>query len=353
VTLPPDVALLLALASALLGGVVVEAGMAWAVVAALSSMTGAALVMRGPRRWTILLAGIGAGAVGVATALTVELFRGALAGAELVALLAATACGGVLAGGLAMVGVPLVERAFGYITDGRLYRLADLNHPLLKDLIVHAPGTWHHSVRTAVLAERAAAVVGGASPLLARVMALYHDAGNIAQPGAAHDSDAAHAHLPPHERAALRRAHVDEGLALARRHGIPEAVAAVIREHHADVVMEPLLALARAQAAADDAVDERVFRFAGTAPRSREAALVMLADQIENTSRALHEPSAERQDVVVDAIVNRALALDLLAACDLSLRDLGRARAALKQALRDLQRGAPGAGLERRTSEGA
>jgi putative nucleotidyltransferase with HDIG domain len=356
VTLPPDVALLFALVSALLGGVVVEAGMSWAVVAVLTSMTGAAIVMRGPRRLTMLLAGAGAGAVGVFAALTLELFRGALGGVELLALLGATFIGGVLSGLLALVCMPVVELAFGYVTDGRLYRLADMNHPLLKDLIVRAPGTWHHSVRTAVAAEAAAEAIG-AHPLLARVMALYHDVGKIVQPQSFRENqtgDNPHDRLAPDESAALLRSHVVEGLALARRHGIPDAVADAIEEHHADLVMEPLLRAARARAGndvadrvvaegiLDDVVDERAFRYAGRVPRTRESALVMLADQIESAARNVDDGAAADIDAVVDAVVNRALALDLLAGCDLSLRDLGRVRAALKTALRDLERGVGG-----------
>jgi hypothetical protein len=341
VTLPPDVALLFALVSALLGGVVVEAGMAWAVVAVLTSMTAAAIVMRGPRRWTMVLAGFGAGVVGVFGALTLELFRGALGGVELLGLLAATFCGGVLSGVLAMVCMPAVELAFGYVTDGRLYRLADMNHPLLKDLIVRAPGTWHHSVRVAVTAEAAANVVG-ANPLLARVMALYHDVGKIAQPQSFRENQAGdnpHDRLDPAVSAAALRGHVAEGMALARRHGIPDVVAEVIDEHHADLVMEPLLQVARARAVDGVDVDERLFRYAGRVPLTRESALVMLADQIDDAVRNSDDENGTVVDAIVDAVVHRAIALDLLAGCDLSLRDLGRARAALKAAFRDLGAG--------------
>ena len=344
-TLPPDVALLFALVVALLGGVVVESGMSWAVVATLSSMTGVAFVMRGPRRFTVILAGFGAGAVGVFAALTLELFRGTLEGRELVLLLAATMAGGLLSGVLVVVVVPLVESAFGYVTDARLFRLADLNHPLLKDLIVHAPGTWHHSVRAAVLAESAAGAVDG-NPLLARVMALYHDIGKIRAPQSfrenQRDDDNPHDKLLPEESAAVLRRHVVEGLALAKEHGLPDAVAVVIEEHHADSVMETFLEAARGRAKdaglPASSVDEGTFRYAGRLPQSKEAALVLLADQIESAARQLHSPSPQRLADVVDHVVNRALTRDTLAACDLSLKELGRARAALKDALIDLSR---------------
>ncbi|HEY1100126.1 MAG TPA: HDIG domain-containing protein [Myxococcota bacterium] len=338
-TLPPDVAMLFALVVALLGGVVVEGGMQWAVVATLSSMTGVAVVTGGPRRWTVLLAGLAAGLVGVFAALTLELFRGALAGRELTTLLLAVFVGGLGSGVVAVVLVPVVERLFGYVTDQRLYRLADLNNPLLKDLIVHAPGTWHHSVRVAVLAEQAAAAVD-ANVLLARVMSLYHDIGKIQQPRSFRENqqgDNPHDRLAPDESAAILRGHVDEGLALAREHHLPLDVAAVIEEHHADSVMETFLQKARARADGND-VDEAGFRYTGRPPSTKESALVMLADQIESAARQLDESSPQRLDAVVDHFVNRALTTDLLASCDLTLKELERARAALKSALAGLNR---------------
>ncbi len=350
-TLPPDVALLFALVVALLGGVVVEGGMQWAVVVTLSSMTGVAFVTGGPRRWTVLLAGVVAGVVGACAALTLELFRGALAGSELGALLLACFVGGVASGVIAVVLVPVFERLFGYVTDQRLYRLADLNNPLLKDLIVHAPGTWHHSVRVAVLAEAATAAVG-ANVLLARVMSLYHDIGKISQPRSFRENqqgDNPHDRFSPEESADVLRGHVDEGLALAREHHLPAAVAAVIEEHHADSVMEIFLQKAKHRVDINNdndndndktPIDERRFRYAGRPPQTKESALVMLADQIESAARALDDVdvNAARLDAVVDHFVNRAVTTDLLASCDLTLKELERARVALKTALAELLR---------------
>jgi hypothetical protein len=334
-TLPPDVALLFSVVVALLGGVVVEPGMSWSVVAVVTSLTGAAGVSRSQRRSTMLLAGIGAGLAGAFAALTLELFRGALVGVELAWLLGATFAGGVLSGLLVVVVTPVVEALFGYVTEQRLYKLADLNHPLLKDLIVHAPGTWHHSMRVAELAEEAAGSVG-ASPILARVMALYHDVGKMKHPqhfGENQKGDNPHDRLPPERSAELLKAHVTDGLTLAAEHGIPRAVAAAIEEHHVDNMLEGFYAKARASAEPGAVVDAAAFRYAGRPPQSRESALVMLADQIEAAARSLDDPSPERLAGVVDAFVSRAIADDTLLECDLSLRDLGRARDALHHAL--------------------
>lgn len=339
-TLPPDVALLFSLVTALLGGVVVEPGMSWSVVAMVTSLTGAAGVSRSHRRSTMLLAGIGAGLVGAFAALTLELFRGALVGQELLWLLGAVVAGGGLSGVLVVVVTPVVERLFGYVTEQRLYKLADLNHPLLKDLVVHAPGTWHHSIRTAELAEAAARSVG-ASSILARVMALYHDVGKMKQPHLFSENqkgDNPHDRLAPEESAAVLRGHVKEGVALALEHGLPRAVIASIEEHHVDNLMAGFLGKARSGADAGATVDPLLFRYQGRAPASRESALVMLADQIEAAARNLGDPTPERLCDLVDALVNRAITEDTLAECDLSLRDLGRAREALQRALLKVHR---------------
>jgi putative nucleotidyltransferase with HDIG domain len=344
-TMPPDVALLFALVVALLGGVVVEGGMAWAVTTTLGAMTGVAIVSESARRLTPLVAGLGVGVVGVGAALTLELFRGALSGTALVALLGACLVGGLASGVVAFFCVPLVENLFGYVTDRRLSRLADLNQPLLKDLIVHAPGTWHHSVRVAVLAESGARVVGG-NPLLARVMSLYHDIGKICRPLSFRENQTTtenpHDRLTPEESAAILRGHVEEGLALAREHGLPSAVAAVIEEHHGDSVMEAFLAKARARQKDPhrDAVDDDVFRYRGRRPHSKESAIVMLADHIESAARSLKDdPTDARLSELVDDVVNRSVTAGVLTMCDLSLRDLERVRLALKESLGGLLRG--------------
>ncbi len=338
-TLPPDVALLFSLVTAFLGGVVVEPGMAWAVAAMVTSLTGAAGVSRSHRRSTMLLSGVGAGLVGAFAALTLELFRGALVGTELFWLLGATVVGGTLSGVLVVFITPVVERVFGYVTEQRLYKLADLNHPLLKDLVVHAPGTWHHSIRTAELAEAAARSVS-ASPILARVMALYHDVGKMKQPqlfGENQKGDNPHDRMEPAKSAEVLRNHVSEGVKLALEHGLPRAVIAAIEEHHVDNLMEHFYAKARADDAGSRA-DATMFRYRGRAPTTRESAIVMLADQIEAAARNLDEPTPERLCDLVDALVNRAMTDDTLSECDLSLRDLGRAREALQRELLKVHR---------------
>jgi hypothetical protein len=177
-------------------------------------------------------------------------------------------------------------------------------------------------------------------------MSLYHDIGKIGRPSSFRENQTTaenpHDRITPEESAAILRGHVEEGLSLAREHGLPSAVAAVIEEHHADSVMEAFLEKARARMhdGTRDAVDEQAFRYRGRRPHSKESALVMLADQIESAARAMKDDaSLSRVDAVVDHFVNRALTAGLLTVCDLSLRELERARTSLKEALTGLLRG--------------
>lgn len=323
-----DIALLLGLVAALLGGIMTEPGLVWTVVAVVSSMAGTAGVRRITHRYELLLAGLAAGLVGAGAAVTMELFRGTLVGFDLVVLASATLVGGLVSGFLVAIMTPLIESAFGYVTDLRLLALADLNQPLLKELIVHAPGTWHHSMRVGRLAEDAARAVD-ANPLLARVMSLYHDVGKIRRPEYYHENqktnDNPHRALDPLASSDILKEHVSVGLELARQHRIPAQVSCVIDEHHGDNLIEYFYARARSAKEATD-VDESAFRYGGRPPQTPETAIVMLADQMEAASRSLREMTSDRLRDVVDHFINRAVVEAALRDCDLSLRDLEKLR---------------------------
>ncbi len=340
--LSAEIAFLLALVAALLGGVTTEPGMAWTVTALLSSFAGTAGVGRVRSRWQLLLAGGAAGVVGAGAAITLELFRGSGEGAHLWMLALASLASGLLSGVLVAALTPLLEWAFGYVTDLKLLGLADLNTPLLRELVLRAPGTWHHSMRVAQLAEAAAHAVG-ANTLLTRVMALYHDVGKLQDPQHFSENqtgDNPHDRLAPNESAKVLRGHVAHGRALAAQHRLPRAVADVIEEHHADNLMEDFFRKALNAVAekegADGEVDEAAYRYGGRLPRTREAALVMLADQMEAASRDLSAPTRELLSRVVDHFLNRAVICGSLAECDLSMRELESCREAYTDALTDL-----------------
>jgi hypothetical protein len=225
---------------------------------------------------------------------------------------------------LAMGFLPLLEWASGRTTDLTLLELADLNRPLLKQLLVEAPGTYHHSIIVGNLAESAAEGIG-ANSLLARVGAYYHDIGKLRRPeffaenqrqgGNPHDS------LPPQASARIISRHVEDGVEMARMAGLPEVVVDVVREHHGTTRLSFFWHKAAgdgpgAGAAASD------FVYPGPRPRTKETAVVMLADSVEAASRVMRDPSPEALREMVKRIVEMKLDENQFDEADLTFHDL-------------------------------
>jgi putative nucleotidyltransferase with HDIG domain len=237
--------------------------------------------------------------------------------------------------------LPAVERAFGYLTDVKLLELANLNHPALKDLIVQAPGTYHHALIMGSLVEAAAQAIG-ASGLLARVGAYYHDIGKTRNPGYFLENQRGenrHEQLAPSMSALIVKRHVADGLELARQWRLPKEVAEIIREHHGTRLVSFYWARAREGTHAPDAALEELFRYPGPKPRSREAALVMIADACEASARALSEPTPERLRSVVKNRLDEIVAEGQLDDCELTMRDLTAIAAAMVRALEVVYQG--------------
>jgi len=243
--------------------------------------------------------------------------------------------------------LPLAERALGYVTDVRLQELANLNHPALKDLIVQAPGTYHHSVLMGSMVEAAAAQVG-ANPLLARVCAYYHDMGKIRNPLHFHENQRGenrHEQLAPSMSALIVRRHVTDGEELAVRWRLPTPVLDAIRQHHGTRFVSYFWAKAR-KAAEDGTgpwqgvaqLDEGLFRYAGPRPQTREAALVMLADVIEASSRNLAEQTPAALQHLSGKRLDELVAERQLDDCPLTLRELRSAAEEMARALEEVHR---------------
>jgi putative nucleotidyltransferase with HDIG domain len=347
--LAADAALLFALAAGLAAGLLAGQSMSYAVYATFTSIAAAGLVSGQRDRAGLFRAGLGVGLVGVALAIATGLFAGKAPGDVAVAALAALA-GGALLLPIIVVGVlPIVEAAFGYVTDVKLIELANLNHPALKELIVQAPGTYHHSILMGSLVESAAEAIG-ANPLLARVQAYYHDLGKIRNPlyfaenqrGGENRHDA----LAPSMSALIVKRHVTDGLELARHWRIPRPVADAIPQHHGTRMVAYFWA--KAQRAAEEgggrgpSVDEALFRYPGPRPQTREAALVMIADACEASSRALESPTDEALRALVSKRINEVFGEGQLDDCELTLRDLSAIAAAMVRALEAIYHTRPG-----------
>lgn len=234
------------------------------------------------------------------------------------------AIGAAMATLAALVLIPFIRDGLGLAEDIRLLEAASPAHPLMKELITKAPGTYTHSVATANLAESAAELIG-ADTLLTRVGAYYHDVGKIRRPVFFFENQ--QPGINPHDEAhpqlssTIITAHVHDGLVLAQQYHLSPKIQAIIRQHHGTSLVRYFYNKA---AALDPGVFEADFRYAGERPTTREAALVMLADSSEASVRALREPTEERVEATVRGIVEEKLADGQLDDSQLSATDMER-----------------------------
>jgi hypothetical protein len=311
------IAILTTIAGMLLGftnGAEVVATLVWgiAAVSAMAFMT---------ERRRVALVSLIVMASGAAAAFLAVLAAGAPVQAGAVAAGQAV-IGGAIASVLAYGLLPFFESVFGLTTDIRLLELGSPAHPLLKELMTAAPGTYAHSVATANLAEAGAEEIG-AKPLLARVGAYYHDIGKIRRPDFFFENlgggENPHDSTKPKLSALIITSHVRDGAELAHQYHLPEEIEAIIRQHHGTSLVSYFYNKA---AEAEPGVYEADFRYQGERPQSRESALVMLADGSEAAVRALKTPSAVRVEETVRRVVDEKLADGQLDDADLTLADV-------------------------------
>ncbi len=231
--------------------------------------------------------------------------------------------------------VPLIESLFGITTDLTLLELVDLNRPLLRQLALKSPGTYHHSLMVGSLAESAARVIG-ANSLLTRAGAYYHDIGKIdireyfienQETG----SENIHDRLAPSESARIVIEHVNRGMELASQHKLPPEIKMFITEHHGKTKLAYFYS--KAQREQGKKVDESRFRYAGPKPQTRETAILMLADGIEAATRSLDHPSQQDLREMVDKFVSLRLAEGDLDECPLTLKEITHIKEAFLKVL--------------------
>jgi hypothetical protein len=268
---------------------------------------------------------------------------GALAGvAQLVAVTAVKLSGGVeeldvllepggwallsgVGSGLLSLGLlPFVETAFGVTTDISLLELSDQDQPALRRLLLEAPGSYHHSLIVGNLAEAGADAIG-ANALLARVASYYHDLGKVDRPEYFVENEppgrGRHEGLTPTMSSLVITSHVRDGVALARDYGLPRAIMEVIGTHHGAGLVEFFYRTA-VERSNGEPVDEQLFRYPGPKPRTREAAIVLLADTVEAASRTLEDPSPAQLAKLVRDLTMRKLLDGQLDDSGLTLREL-------------------------------
>jgi len=230
---------------------------------------------------------------------------------------------GLLSSSLTVGTFSLLGRLFGITTTMQLLELSDPTQPLLRRLLNEAPGTYHHSIMVGNLAERAAERVG-ADPLLVRVGSYYHDVGKLARPyffiENQFDGKNVHDTLDPKTSARIVAAHVPDGLGLAERYRLPPRIREFISEHHGTRLVTYFYS--RASQEGDGEVDASQYAYPGPKPRSKETAIVMLADSVEAVVRSAKDHSPENVAAVVRKVVAERVAEGQLDECDLTMRDL-------------------------------
>ncbi|MFT6157649.1 MAG: putative nucleotidyltransferase with HDIG domain [Myxococcota bacterium] len=296
-----------------------------------SSTVAAGAVHHTRERMAILRAGLFTGTVNAVMACVLFYLLRSMADdgagdAQLGALFAMLAAfvGGV-GSSFVVLGLTPVFEALGFVTDYRLMELANLNHPLMRQLMLRAPGSYHHSVVVGSLAEAGCEAIG-ANALLARVASYFHDIGKSLKPQYfvenQGDSGNRHDALDAQTSAEVIIDHVLEGGRMAREHNLPKPVLDNIYMHHGTGLLSYFYGQARANAEDPDSIEEARFRYPGPKPNTREAGVIMLADKIEAATRTIAQPNEDNIREMIKRIVDSVMADGQFSGCPLTMAEI-------------------------------
>jgi putative nucleotidyltransferase with HDIG domain len=290
----------------------------------LSCTMGAYWIQHCSERKVFIEAGLKLGLFNMILVLAVDVYMADYYWANLLRDFILVFLGGVAAGVITAGIAPLIEIAFGYATDITLLELANLDRPILRRLMLEAPGTYHHSVIVGTMVEAAASAIG-ANPLLARVCGYYHDIGKIKKPlyfiENQKNGKNRHDKLAPSMSSLILIAHVKGGVELAKENKLVPSIIDAIQQHHGTSFISFFYEKAKQQKG-DDAVKMDDFRYPGPKPQTREVGLVMLADVLEAASRTLDNPTPARIQGLVQDLINKIFSDGQLNNCELTLKDL-------------------------------
>lgn len=321
-----ETAVIFAILVSMLSGMIFENNIFFSIYAFVGCIVGAHAVGHCEQRSALVKAGFLVGAVNLAMAVLFSLVAARTLTAEAGFNAVFGFLGGIIAAILVTGITPLIELLFGYTSNIKLLELANMDHPLLKRLILEAPGTYHHSVVTGTMAEAAARAIG-ANPLLARVSSYYHDIGKCRKPEYFVENqceeESKHERLTPHMSGLILVSHVKEGLEMAKEYRLGRRIMDIIPQHHGTGLIRYFYHKAlETQDPEAGKVDEEDFRYPGPKPQTREAGLVMLADQVEAATHVLEDPSPARLQSLVQKIINDIFLDGQLEECELTLKDL-------------------------------
>jgi putative nucleotidyltransferase with HDIG domain len=236
---------------------------------------------------------------------------------------------GILCSSMASGITPIAEWLGGYVTDMRLIEMATLDHALLKDLSIQAPGTWNHSMVMGMMVESAANAIG-ANSVISRVGAYFHDIGKMKKPLYFVENQIGeenrHDKLSTSMSALIIRSHVKDGIELAKKHKLPQIIEDMIPQHHGTSLIEYFYDKANKEAKEGDEnapeVDASLYSYPGPKPQTKEAGILMLADGIEAAARSISDPTPDRIQGLVQKMMNKIFASGELNECELTLKDL-------------------------------
>ncbi|MDG1269979.1 MAG: HDIG domain-containing protein, partial [Ulvibacter sp.] len=245
----------------------------------------------------------------------------------------------VLCGLATLFAHPLIyfyEKLFGLVSDVSLLELSDTNSKLLKELSNKAPGTFHHSLNVANLAEAAAQEIG-ANSMLVRVGALYHDIGKMASPTFFIENQLsginAHDELDPKESASIIINHVIDGIEIARKYNLPDRIIDFIRTHHGTSMVYYFY---KKELETQVQANKEDFKYPGPIPFSKETAILMMADSVEAASKSLKEPTSTKIDVFVEKIIDAQMEQGQFLNADVTFKDIELIKKVLKKKLNNM-----------------
>jgi len=330
-----DVAIAFSLVISILTSIALEGRVEFFVYFLLGSVLASYGVRNCRERMVLIKTGMRVGLLNVVMALSIQTLYQGLYGtpyspAGAISLIASF-LGGALAGVIAVGFLPLIEMAFGFTTDIKLLELSSLDQPILKDLMVKAPGTYHHSVVVSTMVEATAESIH-ANPLLAKVSAYYHDIGKVTKPLYFVENqvrgDKRHEKLAPSMSSLILISHVKDGVELARQHRLGKEIIDIIQQHHGTSLISYFYQKAKEQSGKkgvkSSPVKEEDFRYPGPKPQTKEAGLVLVADEVEAASRTLVDPAPARIKGMVQKIIDNVFSDGQLDECELTLKDLNQ-----------------------------
>ncbi len=249
------------------------------------------------------------------------------------------ALGALMSGVLAIGLLPFLESTFDIVTNLKLLELANPNNVLMKRLLMEAPGTYHHSIMVANLAEVAAEEIG-CNPIVTRVGSYYHDIGKLKRPFFFGENlmglDNPHNNIAANSSTLIIISHVKDGLDLANEHKIPKIIKDIICQHHGTTVVKYFYYTVKNAADNPDEVMEEDFQYPGPIPETKEAAIVMLADCVEASVRSIKEPTMAKIEEMVNNIINDKLYSNQLNNADITLKDLEKIKSCFLRVLKGI-----------------